>query len=135
MTLDNNRDYTRAEQAALDLSDLFAHGLRAEDGRMRPEVQGIGMTAAAIQALDAGVRLEHVGLMLTNARENDLATTRAHPEDLTEELDEYCPALAALIRSAIASVRDDAEYRMLVQWIANLYSALILQQQARESGR
>jgi hypothetical protein len=124
MTPDPFRDYTREEQLALDLTDLFDDGLRAPDGRMRPEVQGIGMTAAALQAIEEGVPLEFVGLMLTNARENDLQTTREHPEDLTEEVDECCPKFASLIRSAVQSCRDEAEYRMLVQWIANVHQTM-----------
>lgn len=124
MPIDPNRDYTRAEQASLDLTDLFAHGIRDADGRMRPEVQGVGSTAAAIQAIDEGVPLEFVGLMLTNARENDLKTTREYPGDLLEEVNDCCPKFAALIQSGINACRDEEEYRLFVRWIANVHMAM-----------
>lgn len=127
MPIDLFRDYTYEEQLSLDLSDLFNNGVQDEDGNMRPELQSIGATAAAIQALDHQVPLPMVGLMLTNANEKTLTGARRHPEDLFEELDKRGYSwFANLVRAGIAACRDEGEYRLLVRWLGMVRNLMIL---------
>ena len=127
MPIDLNRDYTYEEQLNLDLSDLFDNGLRDAAGNMRPELQGIGAVAAAIQAQDEGATLPMVGLMLTNANEKTLLGARRHPEDLLEELQKRgCTRFAALIQRGIDACQDDADYRTLVRWLGMVRNLIII---------
>jgi hypothetical protein len=123
------KDYTRKEQLALDLTHLFDQGIRTKSGQMHPALQGVGSTAAAMQALDQGVPLEYVGLMLTNARENDLDTTQEHPEDLLEEIQDSYPAFARVIQSGIDACETEADYRVFVQWLGLVHGVMIMHQQ------
>ena len=129
MPIDPNRDYTYEEQLHLDLHELFVNGLRTPDGTMRPELQGVGAAAAAIQAQD--VPLLMVGLMLTNANEKTLLGAQLHPEDLLEELDKRGHArFADVIRSGIAACRNDDDYRTLVRWLGMVRNLMVIR--ARE---
>ena len=133
MQIDPNRDYTYEEQRQLDLSNLFMDGIRTEDGAMRPELQGVGAVAAAIQAQDEGVPLPMVGLMLTNANEKTLLGAQRHPEDLLEELElRGYTQFAALIRRGIAACYDDDDYRMLVRWLGMVRNLLIIRYAAAQ---
>jgi hypothetical protein len=119
--IDPNRDYTREEQLALDLTTLFDEGLLAPDGQVAEVVRGIGTTAAAHQALAEGVPLNVVGLALTNARENTLETTRAYPEDIMAEIDSAYPKFAAIMYAGLDACGDEAEYRAFVVWLEGAY--------------
>jgi len=125
MPIDPFRDYTYEEQLQLDLHELFAQGLRTPDGAMRPELQGVGAAAAALQAQT--VPLPMVGLMLTNANEKTLLGAQRHPEDLTEELDKRGHSrFADLIRSGIAACQNDDDYRMLVRWLGMVRNLMVI---------
>ena len=47
--IDDERSYSDAELSTLDLGALLADGIAGPDGRMRPDLQGVGSVAAAIQ--------------------------------------------------------------------------------------
>ena len=127
MPIDPYRDYTYEEQRNLNLSALFENGLSDEQGQMRPELQGIGAAAAAIQAMDQGVPLPMVGLMLTNANEKTLLGARRHPEDLLEELEfRGFTHFAALVRAGIDACQDDADYRLLVRWLGMVRNLMVV---------
>ena len=130
MSFDPDKEYTLEEQRQLDLSELFADGIRDDAGRMRPELQGVGSVAAAIQAQDEGVPIDVLGRMVTTGFENDLAETRTHPEDLLEELDPY-PRFAALIASGLKACRDDDDYEVFMRWLQNVRGLIVL----RSTGR
>ena len=130
MPFDPDKEYTLEEQRRLDLTDLFAEGIRDDQGRMRPAVQGVGSVAAAIQAEDEGVPIDVLGRMVTTGFENDLAETRAHPEDLLEELDPY-PRFAALVRSGLNACRDDDDYEYFMRWLRNVRGLVVLRQTGR----
>jgi hypothetical protein len=136
MPIDPYRDYTYEEQRTLDLSDLFANGLRGEHGKMRPELQGIGSVAAAIQAQDDGVPLPMVGLMLTNANEKTLLGAQRHPEDLLEELEKrgYI-RFASLIQRGIDACQDEADYRTLVRWLGMVRNLLVIRYKASDDAK
>jgi hypothetical protein len=125
MSIDPDRDYTYEEQLQLDLLKLFAKGLRTRKGVMRPELQGIGSAAAAIQAQD--IPLPMIGLMLTNANEKTLLGAQRHPEDLTEELDKRGYAwFADVVRTGIAACKDDDDYRTLVRWLGMVRNLMVI---------
>lgn len=127
MPIDPYRDYTYEEQRVLDLSDLFANGLRDDQGKMKPELQGIGSAAAAIQAEDEGTPLPMVGLMLTNAAEKTLLGAQRHPEDLLEELEKRgYTRFAGLIQRGIDACQDDEDYQILVRWLGMVYNLMIV---------
>jgi hypothetical protein len=121
VSFDERRDFTLEEQRKLDLSRLFADGLRDDDGKMRPELQGVASSAAAIQAEDEGVTADVLGRMVTAASENDLDESREHPEDLLEEL-EGAPRFAALVRSGLDACDDEDDYDVFVGFLTNVYT-------------
>ena len=125
MPIDPYRDYTYEEQLHLDLHELFSNGLRTPEGAMRPELQGVGSAAAAIQAQE--IPLPMIGLMLTNANEKTLLGAQRHPEDLLEELDKRGHAwFADVIRTGIAACLDDDDYRTLVRWLAMVRNLMVI---------
>ena len=125
MPIDSFRDYSYEEQLHLNLHELFAQGLRTPEGAMRPELQGVGSAAAAIQNQD--VPLPMIGLMLTNANEKTLLGAQRHPEDLLEELDKRgYSRFADLIRSGIAACQNDDDYRTLVRWLGMVRNLIVI---------
>lgn len=125
MSIDPYRDYNYEEQLHLDLHELFENGLRTPDGAMRPELQGVGAAAAAIQAQE--IPLPMFGLMLTNANEKTLLGARRHPEDLLEELDKRGHSrFADVIRSGIAACQNDEDYRTLVRWLGMVRNLMVI---------
>ena len=125
MPIDPYCDYTYEEQLHLDLHELFSNGLRTPEGAMRPELQGVGSAAAAIQA--QGIPLPMMGLMLTNANEKTLLGAQRHPEDLLEELDKRGHGwFADVIRTGLAACQDDEDYRMLVRWLAMVRNLMVI---------
>lgn len=125
MPIDPFRDYTYEEQLHLDLQELFVHGLRTPEGTMRPELQGVGAAATAIQF--QGIPLPMIGLMLTNANEKTLLGAQRHPEDLLEELDKRGHSrFADIIRSGIAACKDDEDYRSLVRWLGMVRNLMVI---------
>ena len=125
MPIDSFRDYSYEEQLHLNLHELFAQGLRTPEGTMRPELQGVGSAAAAIQNQD--VPLPMIGLMLTNANEKTLLGVQRHPEDLLEELDKRgYSSFADLIRSGIAACQNDDDYRTLVRWLGMVRNLIVI---------
>jgi hypothetical protein len=125
MSIDPYKDYTLAEQQALDLKELFAEGLRQPDGSLRPELRGVGAAAAAIQAKD--IPLPMFGLMLTNANEKTLLGAQRHPEDLCEELDKRGHGwFADVIRAGIAACQDDNDYLALVRWLGMVRNLMVI---------
>jgi hypothetical protein len=129
MPIDPYRDYTYEEQRHLDLHELFTNGLRTPDGVMRPELQGVGTAAAAIQAQE--IPLPMIGLMLTNANEKTLLGAQRHPEDLCEELDKRGHSrFADVIRSGISACQNDDDYRMLVRWLGMVRNLMVIRSHA-----
>jgi len=131
MSFDPYRDYTLEEQRTLDLSQLFAHGLRdPSSGQLWPAIQGVGAAATAIQAAADDVPVPMVGRLVTTAHEIDLARARAVPDELVEELEKRDhPALARLIRAGIAACQDDEDYRLFARWLAQVFNLMLLRQQ------
>lgn len=125
MPIDPHRDYSYEEQLSLDLHELFVQGLRTPEGTMRPELQGVGAAAAAIQA--QGIPLPMIGLMLTNANEKTLLGAQRHPEDLLEELDKRGhSSFADVIRTGISACQNDEDYRMLVRWLGMVRNLMVI---------
>lgn len=130
MSIDPFRDYTLEEHRTLDLSTLFARGLRDPAGRLWPEIQGVGAAATAIQAADDGVPVPMVGRLVTTAHEINLVRARAVPEELVEELEKrHHPALARLLRAGIAACQDEADYRLFAGWLASVFHLMRLREQ------
>lgn len=131
MPIDPFRDYSYQEQLHLDLKELFAQGLRTPEGAMRPELQGVGTSAAAIQAQD--IPLPMMGLMLTNANEKTLLGAQRHPEDLLEELDKRgFSSFADVIRTGIAACKGDDDYRTLVRWLGMVRNIMVIRSQSAQ---
>jgi|GEM_PF-1724772 len=130
MPIDPHRDYTRQEQLDLDLSELFAEGLRDENGQLPLTLQGIGSAAMAVQTEQAGVPLPMFNRMLTTANEISLQRARAMPEELVEELEKRgFPQIARIIRAGIDACRDDADYRNFVRWLIQVRNLIVFRAQ------
>lgn len=112
--IDDDRSYSDAELGTLDLAAVFRDGVVGADGRLRPELQGIGSVAAAIQ-LD--------NQFVTAAQVADAASLK--PEDFV------APALDHVVRLGLAACRDDAERVVFGQWLGMVAAQLVLRERAR----
>ncbi len=131
MPVDPHRDYTRQEQLALDLTELFANGLRDEQGRLPLALQGIGSAAMALQTEAAGVPLPMFNRMLTTANEISLTRAKAMPEELVEELEKRgFPQIARIVRAGVDACRDEDDYRNLVHWLIQVRNLIVFRAQA-----
>jgi hypothetical protein len=112
--IDDDRSYSDAELGTLDLAAVFAGGIVGEDGRMRPELQGIGSVAAAIQ-LD--------NQFVTSGQVADAASFKA---------DGFAPpALDHVLRLGLAASRDDTERAVFGQWLGMVAAQLVLRERNR----
>ncbi len=131
MPIDPHRDYTRQEQIDLDLTGLFAEGLRDEEGRLPLVLQGIGSAAMALQVEEAGVPLPMFNRMLTTANEISLQRASAMPEELVEELERRgFPQIARIVRAGIDACRDEDDYRNFVRWLIQVRNLIVFRAQA-----
>ncbi|MGB9750791.1 MAG: hypothetical protein C0183_13675 [Roseiflexus castenholzii] len=131
MPIDPHRDYTRQEQLALDLTELFAEGLRDEEGRLPLTLQGIGSAAMAMHVEEAGVPLPMFNRMLTTANEISLERAGAMPGELVEELEKRgFPQIARIVRAGIAACRDEDDYRNFVRWLIQVRNLIVFRAQA-----
>lgn len=131
MPVDPHRDYTRQEQLALDLTELFTNGLRDEQGQLPLALQGIGSAAMALQTEEAGVPLPMFNRMLTTANEISLTRAKAMPEELVEELEKRgFPQIARIVRAGVDACRDEDDYRNLVHWLIQVRNLIVFRAQA-----
>lgn len=127
MPIDPYRDYSYQEQLNLDLTELFVAGWRDEKGQMRPEIQGVGVAATAIQAEADGVPVQMMGRLATTAAEMSLEETRTYPDDLVEELEKRDhPKLAGLIRTGLAACQNEPDFRALARWLALVHHLMVV---------
>lgn len=129
MSIDPFKDYTYQEQLHLKLTDLFVHGWQDDQGQMRPELRGVGVAAAAIQAEAAGIPVDMMGRVATTAHEMNLTEVQTYPDDLVEELEkrQYL-GLAQVIRAGLAAVQTEADYRLLARWLALVHQLMVIRQ-------
>jgi hypothetical protein len=119
MPIDPFRDYTLQEQRDLDLLQLFDNGIRGDDGRMTPELQGVGTVAMAIQALDHGVTVDMLGRIAYAADKATLDSIRKYPEDLTEELDKRGHGnIADVIRVGMSHIHTQEDGKAFARWLS-----------------
>ena len=127
MPIEPFRDYSYQEQLDLDLSDLFAAGLRDEMGQIRPEIQGVGVAAAAIQAEADGVPVDMMDRVATTVYDLSLEEARAYPDDLVEELEKRNhPKLARLIQAGLAACHHEPDFRTLAHWLALVHQLMVV---------
>jgi len=133
MSIDPFRDYTYQEQRNLDLTLLFSAGLRDEQGQMRPEIRGVGVAAAALQAEADNIPVEMMGRVATTAHEMNLTEVRTYPDDLVEELEKrHHPQMAQLIRTGLAACQTEADYRTLAHWLALVHQLMVMRKKSRD---
>ncbi|WP_028063261.1 hypothetical protein [Solirubrobacter soli] len=106
--------YSDAELSTLDLGALLADGITDADGSMRPELQGIGSTAAAIQ-LD--------NQFVTAAQVHEVASGNATGF--------VAPPLEMLVKAGLAAARDDADREVFTRWLGMVAAQLILRERSR----
>ena len=109
-----NESYSDAELSTLDLGALLADGITDDDGRMRPDLQGIGSAAAAIQ-LD--------NQFVTAAQVADVAS--GSPAGFV------APPLDQLVKQGEAAAKTDAERAVFNQWLGMIAGQLVLRERAR----
>jgi hypothetical protein len=119
--IEEKDSYSDEELAELDLGELLAEGIRADDGRMRGDLQGVGSVAAAVQLEAAGVTAEEVGGAVKALREGD---------DPPEEP----PAVAELVRKGLAASKSDEDRAMLVRWLGNVASLMLIRGRSQSTG-
>jgi len=112
--IDDDRSYSDAELSTLDLAGVFDGGVVGEDGRMRPELQGIGSVAAAIQ-LD--------NQFVTSGQVADAASFK--PDGFVP------PALDNVLKIGLAACRDDTERGVFSQWLGMVAAQLVLRERNR----
>jgi hypothetical protein len=112
--IDDDRSYSDAELGTLDLAAVFKDGIVGDDGRLRPDLQGIGSAAAAIQ-LD--------NQFVTSGQVADAASFKA---------DGFVPPpLDHLVKLGLAAARDDKEQAIFGQWLGMVAAQLVLRERAR----
>jgi hypothetical protein len=112
--IDDDRSYSDAELGTLDLAEVFRGGVVGDDGRLRPELQGIGSVAAAIQ-LD--------NQFVTSGQVADAASFKAHGN--------LSPPLDHLVKLGLAASRDATEQAIFGQWLGMVAAQLVLRERAR----
>jgi hypothetical protein len=112
--IDDDRSHSDAELGTLDLADVFRDGVVGDDGRLRPELQGIGSAAAAIQ-LD--------NQFVTSGQVADAASFKADGS--------VPPALDQVLRLGLAACRDDTERAVFGQWLGMVAGQLVLRERHR----
>jgi hypothetical protein len=119
MPIDPFRDYTLDEQRTLDLMQLFDNGIRGPDGRMTPELQGVGVVAMAVQALEHGVKPDMLGRIAYAAAKATMESLRKYPEDLTEELDKRGHGrFADVIRLGMSHIHTQEDGTAFARWLS-----------------
>lgn len=134
MPIDPYRDYTRQEQLELDLTELFANGIRNEEGQLRLELQGIGCAAMALQTEEAGVPMPMFNRMLTTANEISLKRAKDMPEELVEELEKRgFPQIGRVIRAGIDACQNTEDYHAFFRWLMLVRNLMALRDRAKPS--
>jgi hypothetical protein len=105
---------TDAELSMLDLGSLLAEGITDADGRMRPDLQGIGSAAAAIQLDNQFVSAAQVHEVATGAATGFVA-----------------PPLELLVKAGQAAARDDHDREVFTRWLGMVAAQLILRERSR----
>ena len=104
--IDDERSYSDAELSTLDLGALLAGGITGPDGRMRPDLQGVGSVAAAIQL------------------DNQFVTARQVAEVAGGEPSGFvAPPLDMLVKVGHAAAKSDAELAVFNQWLGMVAGA------------
>ena len=112
--IDDERSYSDAELSTLDLGALLAGGITGPDGRMRPDLQGVGSAAAAIQ-LD--------NQFVTGAQVAQVAG--GEPSGFV------APPLDMLVKAGHAAAKSDAELAVFNQWLGMVAGLLVIRERAR----
>jgi hypothetical protein len=112
--IDDDRSYSDAELGTLDLAAVFRDGVVGEDGRLRPELQGIGSVAAAIQL------------------DNQFVTSGQVADAAGFKQDGFMPPpLDHVVKLGLAASRDDTEKAVFGQWLGMVAAQLVLRERAR----
>jgi hypothetical protein len=109
-----NESYSDAELSTLDLNALLADGITDDEGRMRPDLQGIGSAAASIQ-LD--------NQFVTSSQVAEVASGNAAGF--------VAPPLEMLVKAGDTAARDDHDRAVFNQWLRMVAGLLVLRERAR----
>jgi hypothetical protein len=104
-----------ADLAALDLGELFAHGITDGDGRLSPDLQGIGSVAAAVQLENQLVSRSQLARTLRVLKGQEPPPPEPPP-----------PALAHLVERGISACRTDADRAAFLRWLGLVANVMIL---------
>jgi hypothetical protein len=104
------------ELAALDLRRLFEAGISDGAGPVRPELQGHGAVAAAVQLERSGVSMAHVTSAIERVRELLAGRT---PEPAPTP-----PFLRDLVTWGLDVGRDQREHELFVRWLGQVLSLM-----------
>jgi hypothetical protein len=116
--IDDDRSYSDAELAELDLAALLRDGIAGPDGRLRPDLQGIGSAAAAIQLDNQFVTSAQVAEAAEALKGQPMKSVPA-------------PALDQVVRLGLAGCRSDEERAVLAQWLGMVAGLLVLRERVR----
>ena len=108
-----SESYSDAELSTLDVSALLADGITDDEGRMRPDLQGIGSAAAAIQL------------------DNQFVTSAQVAEAASGQAAFVAPPLDHLLKLGAAAARSDADRADLTQWLGMVAGLLVIRERAR----
>jgi hypothetical protein len=104
--------------AALDLRELFEAGISDEAGTIRPELQGHGAVAAAVQLERRGVGIAEVTSAIERIRELLAGRT---PEPVPTP-----PFLRELVTWGLDAGRDEDDHQLFVRWLGQVLSLLVV---------
>jgi hypothetical protein len=102
--------------AALDLRQLFEAGISGGAGAIRPELQGHGAVAAAVQLERSGVSTADVTSAIERVRELLAGRT---PEPAPTP-----PFLRDLVTWGLDAGRDEDDHRLFVRWLGQVLSLM-----------
>jgi hypothetical protein len=127
--MDDHRDLSLEEQLAIDVPALLAEGIGDGSGGIRGVVQGVAVTATALQVEATGMPTDMLGRMLTMVNRHTFRAARDDVDVIVEEPERRgFPGVAAIVRAGIAACRDEAEYALFARWLADVYGLLALRE-------
>ena len=109
---------TDDELAQLDLHELLEGGISDGAGAIRPELQGHGAVAAAVQLERRGVRTADVTSAIDRVREL-LAGRTPDPAPTP-------PFLRDVVTWGLDAGRDTADHELFVRWLGQVLSLMVV---------